>query len=147
NKYLISNQTSIQYSYSVPLEFPKLYALGPVQITYDNNKTFNEARPWFVAVDPESGFHKGSGVVIPLGVDTTIATVKPAVTASDNKFIIAAFYWKIGTSVTNRTKIQANDLKLIGPTGRIATNVQGYNLGTGGFTNMSTTILIANDTS
>ncbi|TLX65602.1 MAG: hypothetical protein E6L02_08100 [Thaumarchaeota archaeon] len=147
DKDLISNQTSIQYSYSVPLEFPKLYALGPVQITYDNNKTFNEARPWFVAVDPESGFHKGSGVVIPLGVDTTIATVKPAVTASDNKFIIAAFYWKIGTSVTNRTKIQANDLKLIGPTGRIATNVQGYNLGTGGFTNMSTTILIANDTS
>ena len=31
DKDLISNQTSIQYSYSVPLEFPKLYALGPVQ--------------------------------------------------------------------------------------------------------------------
>ncbi|MDH2906498.1 MAG: hypothetical protein PXX83_00170, partial [Candidatus Nitrosotalea sp.] len=52
NKDLIGNKTSLQYSYSVPLQFPRLYTLGPVKITYGNNQTFTEARPWFVANDP-----------------------------------------------------------------------------------------------
>ncbi|MDE1878748.1 MAG: hypothetical protein KGI07_09585, partial [Thaumarchaeota archaeon] len=52
NKDLIGNKTSLQYSYSVPLQFPMLYTLGPVKITYGNNQTFTEARPWFVANDP-----------------------------------------------------------------------------------------------
>src|SRR5207249_4888623 len=39
NKDLIGNKTSIQYSYSVPLKFPELYALGPAKISY-GNQTF-----------------------------------------------------------------------------------------------------------
>src|SRR6267143_206645 len=63
DKDLISNKTSIQYSYSVPLEFPRLYALGPMQITYGNNQTFTEARSWFVANDPaNSQFVQGTGI-------------------------------------------------------------------------------------
>src|SRR6185312_10411774 len=53
NKSLIGNKTSIQYSYSVPLVFPQLYSLGPVEIDYGNQK-FTEARQWFVAVDPNA---------------------------------------------------------------------------------------------
>gem|GEM_PF-1738380 len=47
-----SNKTSVKYSYSVPLEFPKLYVFGPAKITYGNNQSFTESRPWFVANDP-----------------------------------------------------------------------------------------------
>ncbi|MCK4677388.1 MAG: hypothetical protein KAT48_04590, partial [Bacteroidales bacterium] len=48
---LVNNRTSVNYSYSVPMEWPKLYQLGPVEIDY-GNETFTEARPWWVAVDP-----------------------------------------------------------------------------------------------
>ncbi|MCG7850062.1 MAG: hypothetical protein MIO93_12925, partial [ANME-2 cluster archaeon] len=48
---LVNNRTSVNYSYSVPMEWPKLYQLGPVEVDY-GNKTFTEARPWWVAVDP-----------------------------------------------------------------------------------------------
>ncbi|MBI3642297.1 MAG: hypothetical protein HY222_07895, partial [Thaumarchaeota archaeon] len=54
NKDLIGDKTSIQYLYSVPLKYPKLYALGPAKISYGGNKTFDEARPWFIAVDPNN---------------------------------------------------------------------------------------------
>ncbi|TFH41773.1 MAG: hypothetical protein E4G94_07400, partial [ANME-2 cluster archaeon] len=50
---LVNNQASVNYSYSVPMEWPKLYQLGPLEIDY-GNKTFTEARPWYVAADPES---------------------------------------------------------------------------------------------
>jgi len=43
--------TSVEYSYSIPLEFPQLYSLGPLEIQYSSNN-FTEARPWFVAADP-----------------------------------------------------------------------------------------------
>jgi hypothetical protein len=51
NKDLIANKTSVSYSYSVPHIWPYLYALGPAEIDYDS-KSFIEARPWYVAVDP-----------------------------------------------------------------------------------------------
>ncbi|HVZ62054.1 MAG TPA: LamG-like jellyroll fold domain-containing protein, partial [Candidatus Nitrosotalea sp.] len=51
NKYLQQNNTSVTYSYSVPLQYPQLYALGKAQITQQNS-TFVEARNWYVAVDP-----------------------------------------------------------------------------------------------
>lgn len=47
-----SERTIISYSYSVPMEWPKLYTLGPLEIDYNENK-FYEARPWYVAVDPD----------------------------------------------------------------------------------------------
>ncbi|MEM3173211.1 MAG: FixH family protein, partial [Candidatus Nitrosotenuis sp.] len=48
---LDQNKTSVSYSYSIPLEFPRLYALGKVEII-QNNQTFVEARNWYVAADP-----------------------------------------------------------------------------------------------
>ena len=53
NKDLIDKRTSVSYSYAVPHIWPYLYALGPAEIDYDG-KTFTEARPWYVAVDPIS---------------------------------------------------------------------------------------------
>jgi len=52
NKELIGDKTFVEYSYSIPLVFPQLYALGPTEINYGNLQTFTEARPWFVAADP-----------------------------------------------------------------------------------------------
>ena len=50
---ILQNQTAqIKYKYSVPMIFPELFPLGEVVISYDN-KTFTEARPWFVANDPD----------------------------------------------------------------------------------------------
>lgn len=51
-KSMASGRSFVQYSYSVPLEFPKLYTLGPMQIIYGKDNTFTEGRPWFVANDP-----------------------------------------------------------------------------------------------
>ena len=50
---ILQNQTAqIKYKYSVPMIFPELFPLGEAVISYDN-KTFTEARPWFVANDPD----------------------------------------------------------------------------------------------
>ncbi|MDE1867713.1 MAG: hypothetical protein KGI08_08420, partial [Thaumarchaeota archaeon] len=63
NKNLIGNSTSVQYTYSVPLQYPQLYALGPAQISYGSGQVFKEARPWFVAVDPSTGTIALNGAV------------------------------------------------------------------------------------
>ncbi|NHI04058.1 hypothetical protein DYY67_1433 [Candidatus Nitrosotalea sp. TS] len=74
NKDLIENKTSVQYTYSVPLQYPQLYALGPAQITYGNGQTFTEARPWFVAVDPsrEISVNSGTATTSPLNFAITV---------------------------------------------------------------------------
>ncbi|KKL28087.1 hypothetical protein LCGC14_2378660, partial [marine sediment metagenome] len=54
NKQLVGDKAYVEYSYSIPLEFPQLYALGPIEINYGDLQTFTEARPWFVAADPIS---------------------------------------------------------------------------------------------
>ncbi|MEK0370944.1 MAG: LamG-like jellyroll fold domain-containing protein, partial [Nitrosopumilus sp.] len=64
NKQLIEDKTYVEYSYSIPLEFPQLYALGPIEINYGDLQTFTEARPWFVAADPQFATPDGD-------VDTT----------------------------------------------------------------------------
>ena len=51
---LADNKTSVGYSYSVPMVWPEMYRLGPVEIDYIDG-TFTEARPWWVAVDPDDG--------------------------------------------------------------------------------------------
>ncbi|MDE1818414.1 MAG: hypothetical protein KGI19_07410, partial [Thaumarchaeota archaeon] len=72
NKDLVGNKTSLQYSYSVPLQFPRLYTLGPVKITYGNNQTFTEARPWFVANDP--AFTPTASDIIQLTESATVSS-------------------------------------------------------------------------
>ncbi len=51
NKKLNDNKASINYVYDVPDVWPYLYSLGELEIAH-NNQIFNEARPWYVAVDP-----------------------------------------------------------------------------------------------
>ncbi|MEX2192679.1 MAG: LamG-like jellyroll fold domain-containing protein, partial [Nitrosarchaeum sp.] len=51
NKELLDGRTEIMYTYSIPMIFPKLYALGPVEIHSEQSQFF-EARNWFVAADP-----------------------------------------------------------------------------------------------
>ncbi|MDO8624530.1 MAG: right-handed parallel beta-helix repeat-containing protein, partial [Candidatus Diapherotrites archaeon] len=48
---LIDGKTRITYAYSVPMEWPRLYTLGPIQVQSDD-QNYDEARPWYVAVDP-----------------------------------------------------------------------------------------------
>ena len=48
---LVDGRTSVNYSYSVPMECPRLYELGPMEIGYDD-RGFVEAGVWYVAVDP-----------------------------------------------------------------------------------------------
>ncbi len=51
----LSSGQVVGYTYSVPMLWPYLYELGPVDIFFDG-KRFQEARPWYVAVDPSSLF-------------------------------------------------------------------------------------------
>jgi len=53
NLYLIDNKTFVTYSYSIPHVWPYLYSSGPAEIAYGGG-VFKEARPWYVAVDPET---------------------------------------------------------------------------------------------
>ncbi|MFQ6119334.1 MAG: hypothetical protein ACE5KE_05535, partial [Methanosarcinales archaeon] len=49
---LMDGNTSVNYSYKVPSAIRKgLYEFGPVEIEY-GNKTFREARSWYVGMDP-----------------------------------------------------------------------------------------------
>ena len=76
DKNMIENKTSIQYSYAVPLVFPQLYALGPVEIDY-GTQSFKEARPWFVANDPihrETNSASTAGTTSPLNTGTMTST-------------------------------------------------------------------------
>src|SRR3989475_6581811 len=144
NKDLIDNKTSIQYSYSVPLKFPRLYALGPMQITYGNNQTFTEARPWFVANDPaNSQFVQGTGIIVNT-VDTTIAKFTSNLNSADDKIIIGIFHWNIGTGGNNY--IVANGLKLKINSQTISSNNFVFDIGAAAQTNTQTFVLIANDT-
>ncbi|MCE9617978.1 MAG: hypothetical protein K8Q88_06430 [Nitrosarchaeum sp.] len=89
NKNPENNSTSVSYTYSVPLEYPKLYALGKLEILRDGYPTFTEARNWFVAVDP-AVFNDGAGVTgiaactSPSTIGTTGAT---GFSAGDNLLI------------------------------------------------------------
>ncbi len=65
NRDLIERKTSVRYSYSVPHVWPYLYALGPAEIDYDS-KSFMEARPWYVAVDPSQFARPSSDVTVGL---------------------------------------------------------------------------------
>jgi hypothetical protein len=98
NKDLIGNKTFVEYSYSVPLKFPELYALGSAQINYGSNQTFREARNWFVAVDPLTLALDGSNI----GTGTTSASAALTTTnANDVIYVIVGTCSNAGTiSVT-----------------------------------------------
>ena len=84
NRDLTGNRTSVQYSYSVPLDFPQLYALGPVQITYGNGGNFTEARQWFVANDPASTINEDTTAEADTGSSSTANTLSSSLTVGNN---------------------------------------------------------------
>ncbi len=49
--WYLTNNSMVSYSAQTPLIWPYLYEIGPAGIDY-GNKTFTEARPWLLAVDP-----------------------------------------------------------------------------------------------
>ncbi|HJU13581.1 MAG TPA: LamG-like jellyroll fold domain-containing protein [Candidatus Nitrosotalea sp.] len=97
NKSLMGNRTSVGYTYSVPLIYPQLYALGPAKITYGAGQVFNEARPWFVAVDPQYGTKTSTMV---LGTTQTLTTAAMTVTASKPNSLLVITVSSITSSGT-----------------------------------------------
>ena len=93
NKTLVDDSTQISYTYSVPFTFPELYPLGGIQINYDG-KSYNEARPWFVANDPltiESTTVNLDEVIV--FNDTLFAVTSTNVVLLDERMeILLAFY-------------------------------------------------------
>src|SRR5438445_3478222 len=115
-----------------------------MQITYENNQTFTEARPWFVANDPaNSQFVQGTGIIVNT-VDTTIAKFTSNLNSADDKIIIGIFHWNIGTGGNNY--IVANGLKLKINSQTISSNNFVFDIGAAAQTNTQTFVLIANDT-
>jgi hypothetical protein len=70
NRTLIDNKTSVAYNYSVPDKWPYLYEIGPLEIIQDN-ESYVEARPWYVAVDPANASFSQSQLYISDETDTT----------------------------------------------------------------------------
>lgn len=53
----------LQYEYKAPKESPKIYVLGPVQITDRGNKLiFSEARQWQIAADATQAYTVGTSI-------------------------------------------------------------------------------------
>ncbi|AFS79937.1 hypothetical protein NKOR_00055 [Candidatus Nitrosopumilus koreensis AR1] len=82
---LIDNKTTVEYTYSVPFVFPSLYDLGPVEIN-DGDIIFTEARAWYVANDPWTGWRVPGASSIASGTVGNSGTVS-AVTAVDSSFM------------------------------------------------------------
>ncbi|MBR9706414.1 hypothetical protein GOV14_05240 [Candidatus Pacearchaeota archaeon] len=72
---------NFSYSYYPPLIWPYLYQLGPMQVN-----GFSEARPWFVAVDPDA---IGTCTDIPICIDNNKDSTCPCsdVTSSDDNYL------------------------------------------------------------
>ncbi|MGQ0605987.1 MAG: LamG-like jellyroll fold domain-containing protein, partial [Candidatus Nitrosotenuis sp.] len=73
SKNLQDSKTFVEYSYSIPLEFPQLYALGPLEISSESG-SFTEARSWFVAADPILVQQNVGGILV--YTDATAGTPK-----------------------------------------------------------------------
>ncbi|MFH1648947.1 MAG: hypothetical protein ABIA93_00150 [Candidatus Woesearchaeota archaeon] len=51
----LENNSVVTYTAQAPLVTPDLYSLGPSFVSYDR-KSFMEARPWYLAVDPSNNY-------------------------------------------------------------------------------------------
>ena len=113
-----SQRTRISYSYSVPMEWPKLYALGSLEINYGDAK-FYEARQWYVAVDPDfnpaaynllngTRFNNGSASYLS-GSDNQYASFTSYATNFSNTLSIGAIVYmsNTGGSGTSSPKYRA----------------------------------------
>ena len=123
NKNLSSNTTSVRYSYSVPLIFPQLYALGPVQITY-GNQTFSEARQWFVANDP--------AVDTSTSAINTVTPINQAITvgsSGNNRLLIVGIDIRGNTGVSSVLQSSSSSSCVGGTTLTNVTSAAAHNVG------------------
>ncbi|WP_166286501.1 MG2 domain-containing protein, partial [Candidatus Nitrosotalea sp. FS] len=119
NKNLIGNKTLIQYSYSVPLVFPQLYSLGPVEIDYGNS-TFYEARPWYVAVDP---IPKGNSIISTTG--SSVSTLNFTLTTPSLATAGSQLLLTVGVSISNQNTALTKVKNVLWGTGVSGTNCKG----------------------
>lgn len=57
----IDTQAFVKYIANSPLVSPDLYEIGPAFINYDNS-VYEEARPWYLAIDPQSFYDPDSNI-------------------------------------------------------------------------------------
>ncbi len=100
NKDLIANKTSVQYTYSVPLQYPQLYALGPAKITYDS-QTFTEARPWFVAVDPPVHIETNGISAATKATSVTVTGLNGAAGNTTHRLVVVGIALRSAKTVTS----------------------------------------------
>ncbi len=101
------NKASLSYSYSVPLVWPYLYKLGPLMVN-----SFEEARPWYIAVDPLPELHSVEGYVF-LNEELDQAPIGTKVKINDsitNSVIITETYGPPGyTGYYSTDELNASD--------------------------------------
>ena len=51
----ISNTTKVTYEFNTPEVWPYMYMMGQAEVDYSNG-TFQEARPWYLAIDPPANW-------------------------------------------------------------------------------------------
>ncbi|MHA7734929.1 LamG-like jellyroll fold domain-containing protein, partial [Nitrosopumilus sp. S6] len=78
---LVNDRATIDYTYSVPLVFPQLYPLGPLEIS-DGEIMYTEARAWYVANDPLSIGVIGQ-TAFSQSATSPLALTGPTISASD----------------------------------------------------------------
>ncbi|GBL41519.1 hypothetical protein EMGBD3_08870, partial [Nitrosarchaeum sp.] len=106
NKELVDGKTEVSYSYSVPLVFPDLYALGPIKI--NSGSTFTEARSWFVANDPAIPQNRGGLMVY---ADTVnVGTPKYRI-FDGSTFVTEASASSVGSSAIQWIRVAASPTK------------------------------------
>jgi|GEM_PF-4043006 len=97
-----SNET-LTYQVQFPLRTPDLYAVGPVTIVDDVTST-EEARPWYIAIDP---------------ILSSNAAIDIDMTAMDNETIVVAYIDRQGATATSHISfkvLQTNGTELVGET-------------------------------
>lgn len=110
NVPLNENKGFVEYSYSIPLKFPRLYALGPIEIHYNSNQIFREARPWFVAADPP--IPQGHGGLLVYS-DGTTGTPKYRI-FDDPTFVAEGSATSVGAQAIEWIRVAASPTKING---------------------------------
>ncbi|TAK17178.1 MAG: hypothetical protein EPO37_07285, partial [Nitrosarchaeum sp.] len=105
NKELIDRKTEVSYSYSVPLVFPDLYALGPIEISDVQGQTFTEARSWFVANDPAIPQNRGG--VLAYADTVTVGTPKYRI-FDGSTFVAEGSASSVGSSAISWIRVAAS---------------------------------------
>ncbi|GBL41532.1 hypothetical protein EMGBD3_09000 [Nitrosarchaeum sp.] len=107
----VNNSSTVSYKYSVPLEYPRLYALGKLEVMQDGYPPFTEARNWFVAVDPDSAPQNRGGMIT--YADTTTGTPKYRFydDTAATKWSTERSALSVGAGAINQLVLKANPIR------------------------------------